>query len=258
MTVNLEPGHRAVVVGAAGAIGAAACQSYAAAGAVVVALDLDGSAAQALAGSLPGSGHRGAGLDVTDLAAVSAAAALAGQEGISSLCYAAGIAPTFEVLNFDWAAYRRTMAVNLDGALHIAHTFGTVMVAAGHGGSMTFISSAAGKQGAAGAAAYCASKFALRGVVESFAGEVGANGIRVNAICPGEVDSPMLARVAQGQAARHGLDPAVMLGEWTAAAALRRLVQPREVADAVVWLASAHASAITGASIDITAGLGMA
>jgi NAD(P)-dependent dehydrogenase (short-subunit alcohol dehydrogenase family) len=257
MTITLEPGHRAVVIGAAGAIGAAVCRGYAAAGAAVTALDLDGPAARAVIGSLPGGGHAAGALDVTGLGAVEAAAQDAAAAGVSSLCYAAGIAPTFEVLDFDWAAYRRTMAINLDGALHCAYAFGRKMAAAG-GGSMTFISSAAGKQGAAGAAAYCASKFALRGVVESFAGEVGEHGIRVNAICPGEVDSPMLTRVAQAQAARRGTDPKSELRDWGAAAALRRLVQPHEVAATAVWLASAHASAITGASIDVTAGLGPA
>jgi NAD(P)-dependent dehydrogenase (short-subunit alcohol dehydrogenase family) len=257
MTITLEPGHRAVVIGAAGAIGAAVCRGYAAAGAAVTGLDLNGPAARAVIASLPGAGHGSAALDVTSLSAVQAAAEAAAADGVSSLCYAAGVAPTFEVLDFDWAAYRRTMAINLDGALHCAYAFGRKMVTAG-GGSMTFISSAAGKHGAAGAAAYCASKFALRGVVESFAGEVGGHGIRVNAICPGEVDSPMLARIAQAQAARRGTDPESELRDWSAAAALRRLVQPEEVAAAVVWLASAQASAITGASIDVTAGLGSA
>ena len=255
MTITLEPGHRAVVVGAAGTIGAAICRGYAAAGAAVLGLDLNPAAARAVITALPGSGHGSAALDVTSLAAVEAAAGEAAQAAVSSLCYAAGIAPTFEVLDFDWAAYRRTMAINLDGALHCAYAFGREMAAAG-GGSMTFLSSAAGKQGAAGAAAYCASKFALRGVVESFAGEVGERGIRVNAVCPGEVASPMLTRVAQAQAARRGTNAAAELRDWAGAAALRRLVQPGEVADTVIWLASAQASAITGASIDVTAGLG--
>lgn len=257
MTITLDPGHHAVVLGAAGEIGAAVCRAYAAAGAVVMGLDVNGPAVQSVIAPLPGRGHRGATLDVTDLAAV-AAAAEAARDGLSSVCYAVGIASTFEVLAFDWAAYRRTMAVNLDGALSVARAFGQDMVAAGAGGSMCFISSAAGKRGEAGAAAYCASKFALRGVVESFAGEVGRYGIRVNAVCPGEVDSPMLARVAAEQAARHGTDPAAELREWAAAAALRRLVRPEEVADVAVWLASEQASAVTGASIDVTAGLGLA
>jgi NAD(P)-dependent dehydrogenase (short-subunit alcohol dehydrogenase family) len=253
MTITLPADHRAVVVGA-GAIGAAVCNAYARAGAVVLALDIDLGIATDVATSLPGVGHRAARLDVTDLSAARAAAAGAAPDGVHSLCFTAGVAPTFDVLDFDWDGYRRTMAVNLDGALHIAHAFGAAMVRAG-GGSMSFISSVAGKHGAAGAAAYCASKFALRGVVESFAAEVGRYGVRVNAICPGEVDTPMLARVAHAQASRRGTDAASELRELAAAAALGRLVDPREVADVAVWLASDAASAITGASIDVTAGL---
>lgn len=255
MSITLDAGHRAVVVGAAGAIGAAVCRAYAAAGAAVLALDLDEAGAADVAHSLPGSAHLSRNLDVTDLDAVRASAATVACGGLSSLCYAAGVAPTFEVLDFDWDAYRRTLAVNLDGALHAAHAFGKAMVA--NGGSMSFISSTAGRQGAAGAAAYCASKFALLGVVESFASEVGGYGIRVNAICPGEVDSPMLARVALARAARRGTDADTELGAWARAAALGRLVRPEEVANVAVWLASEHASAITGASIDVTAGLGI-
>jgi NAD(P)-dependent dehydrogenase (short-subunit alcohol dehydrogenase family) len=253
MSIALEADHRAVVVGT-GAIGAAVCRAYAAAGAAVLALDLDEATARGVAASLPGPGHEGRGLDVTDLDAALTAADEAAKDGVSSLCFTAGVAPTFDVLDFDWDGYRQTMAVNLDGALHVAHAFGTTMVRAGVG-SMSFVSSVAGKRGAAGAAAYCASKFALRGVVESFAAEVGCHGIRVNAICPGEVDTPMLAQVARAQASRRGIDAAVELQELATAAALGRLVDPREVADVAVWLASRAASAITGASIDVTAGL---
>ncbi len=254
MTIRLEGEHRAVVVGL-GAIGAAVCEAYVAAGATILGLDVDPEGAQRVVDGLRGSGHHAAALDVRDLADVRAAAVLAGRDGISSLCFAAGVVATFEVLEFDWSAYRRIMSVNLDGALHVASAFGAEMVRAG-AGSMSFISSIAGRRGEAGAAAYCASKFALRGVVESFAGEVGAHGVRVNTICPGEVDTPMLAQVARAQAQRHGTTAAEELERMSATAALRRLVSPREVAETAVWLASAGASAITGASIDVTAGLG--
>jgi NAD(P)-dependent dehydrogenase (short-subunit alcohol dehydrogenase family) len=253
----LEPGHRAVVLGAGGTLGAAICRGYAAAGATVLALDADAAAAQAAVAGLPGQGHHAAFLDVTDRDAVGAAAAAAAQPGVSSVCYAAGIAPTFDVLDFDWDAYRQTMAVNLDGALHVAHAFGKVMSAAGRGGSFCFLSSVAGRRGEAGAAAYCASKFALLGVTESFAAEAGPHGIRVNAVCPGNVSSAMLTRVAQAQAARRKTSLCAELDTAADAAALRRLVSPAEVADVVVWLASAHATAVTGAAIDVTAGLGL-
>jgi NAD(P)-dependent dehydrogenase (short-subunit alcohol dehydrogenase family) len=67
----------------------------------------------------------------------------------------------------------------------------------------------------------------------------------------------MLTRVARAQAARHGSNVAAELKAAAGSAALRRLVRAQEVADAVVWLASPHASAITGAAIDVTAGLGL-
>jgi NAD(P)-dependent dehydrogenase (short-subunit alcohol dehydrogenase family) len=253
--IRLEPGHRAVVIGV-GAIGAAVCRAYAAAGAAVVALDLVADLADRVAGALPGAGHQAAELDVTDLPAVRQSAAMAvATGGVSSVCFTAGVAPTSEVLAFDWAEYRRTMQINLDGALHVAHAFGRELVATS-GGSMTFVSSVAGRRGEAGAAAYCASKFALRGVVESFAAEVGHQGVRINAICPGDVDTPMLAQVARAQAVRHGSKEDAEIEAMRGAAALRRLVTPDEVADVALWLASEHASAITGASIDVTAGLG--
>jgi len=255
VSIILETGHRAVVVGAGGTIGAAICRGYAAAGAVVLALDADEAAARSAVTALPGQGHQAAAMDVTDLSAVKAAAAAAAADGVSSVCYAAGVAPTSEVLEFDWNGYRRAIAVNLDGALHVAHAFGQVMTAAGKGGSLCFLSSVAGRRGEAGAAAYCASKFGLLGVTESFAAEAGPHGIRVNAVCPGNVASPMLTRVAGAQAARRGTNADAELGAAACAAALRRLVRPEEVADVVVWLASQHASAVTGATVDVTAGL---
>jgi NAD(P)-dependent dehydrogenase (short-subunit alcohol dehydrogenase family) len=257
VSITLESGHRAVVVGAGGTIGAAICRSYADAGAVVLGLDLDEASARAVMTALPGRGHRVRGLDVTDLDAVRAVAAMAAEAGVSSVCYAAGVAPTFDVLRFDWDAYRHTMAVNLDGALHVANTFGQVMAAAARGGSFCFLSSVAGRRGEAGAAAYCASKFALLGVVESFAAEAGQHGIRVNAICPGDVNSPLLTRVAREQAARHGTDVAAELTAAARSTALGRLVRAQEVADAAIWLASPHASAVTGAAIDVAAGFGL-
>jgi NAD(P)-dependent dehydrogenase (short-subunit alcohol dehydrogenase family) len=253
MSITLETGHRAVVVGGGGTIGAAICRAYAAAGAAVLALDADEAAARSAVAGLPGSAHQAAALDVTDLIAVRAAAAAAG--GVSSVCYAAGVAPTSDVLEFDWDGYRQAMAVNLDGALSVAHAFGQVMATAGRHGSFCFLSSVAGRRGEAGAAAYCASKFALLGATESFAAEAGPRGIRVNAVCPGNVASPMLTRVARAQAARHGTSEAAELEAAAAAAALRRLVRPDEVAGVVVWLASEHASAVTGAVIEVTAGL---
>lgn len=252
MSLSLPDGHRAVVVGAGGAIGAAVCRAYADAGAHVTALDLDAAAAQTLRDALPGGPHAADALDVTDRAAVERAAAAAG--AVDSVVYAAGLAPTFELLAFDWDAYHRTLAVNLHGALHVAAAFGAQMTAAARPGALTFLSSTAGKHGEAGATAYCASKFALQGAVECFAAEVGSRGLRVNAICPGNVDTPMLRGVAEAQGALEGRAADAVLDDYAQSAAARRLVTVEEVSAVAVWLASPLASGITGESVNVDAG----
>jgi NAD(P)-dependent dehydrogenase (short-subunit alcohol dehydrogenase family) len=250
--LSLGP-HRAVVVGAAGAIGAAICRAYAAAGARVVALDLEEEASRQMVAL--GGEHTSGMLDVTDSDAVNREAELIYAGGpVDSIVYAAGVEFTADLIHIDWTAYRALMAVNLDGAFYVAQAFGTQMLAAGRGGSFAFLSSTAGKRGEAGAGAYCASKFGLLGLVESFAAEVATSGVRVNAVCPGNVESPMLESVARSIAQREGLTVGQVLDRFAGQAAAGRLVQPDEVAAVVVWLASSLASAVTGEAIDVDAG----
>jgi NAD(P)-dependent dehydrogenase (short-subunit alcohol dehydrogenase family) len=255
--LRFDFGHNAAVVGAGGAIGSAICRAYAEAGATVTALDVDlGAAERATAGLPPGASSRALPMDVTDDVDVARAAAdtMDGRR-IDSVVYAAGVAPTFEVLDFEWDVYHHTLAVNLHGALRVAQAFVRPMLAAGVGGCFTFLSSTAGKRGEAGAAAYCASKFAIEGVVQCFAAEVGAHGIRVNAICPGDVDTPMLRKVAAAQAAREGSAAEVVLASYARRSACGRLVTPAEVAAVAIWLASPLAAGVTGESVNVDAGL---
>jgi NAD(P)-dependent dehydrogenase (short-subunit alcohol dehydrogenase family) len=246
--------HRAVVVGAAGAIGSAICRAYAEAGATVWAVDLNLTAARDLASGLGDGEHRGAAADVTDAGAVERLAAEVWSEGpIDSVVYAAGVEFTADVAKTVWSDYRRLMAVNLDGAFYTAQAFVTRMLDASRPGSFVFLSSTAGKRGEPGASAYCASKFGLIGLVESFAAEVAAKGIRVNAICPGNVDSPMLRAVARGVARREGAGYEAVMEQFANVAAARRLVSPAEVAAVAVWLASPLASAVMGEAINVDA-----
>ncbi len=251
MTLRLD-GRRAAVVGAGGAIGAAICHAYAEAGAVVVALDLDEAAAARVAGSLAGGGHRAFRIDVTDPGSVEAGAEAAG--ATDSVVYCAGIAFTAGVAETDWTRYRALMAVNLDGAFYAAAAFVRRMLARGGEGSFAFLSSTAGLRGEAGASAYCASKFGLRGLVESFAAELSGSGIRVNAICPGNVDSPLLRAVARDVAEREGASVEETMERFAHAGGARRLVTPEEVADTAVWLASSLARGITGEAVRVDAG----
>jgi NAD(P)-dependent dehydrogenase (short-subunit alcohol dehydrogenase family) len=255
LTVSLPSGHATAVVGAGGAIGLAVCTEFAKAGSTVTALDLDETGATEVAASLPGDGHRAVPLDVTDGEAVERVAAeIWGAGAIDCVVYASGIETTCDVLDTDWETFRNVLAVNLDGAVRVGQSFGRRMVDAGTRGAFVYLASAAGKRGEAGGAAYCASKFGLLGVVECFAAEVGRQGIRVNALCPGNVDSPMLRAVAAGIAKRSGASAEEVLSEMAADSAEGRLVLAEEVASAAVWLASPAASGVNGESINVDAG----
>jgi NAD(P)-dependent dehydrogenase (short-subunit alcohol dehydrogenase family) len=243
--------HRAVVIGAGGAIGAAVCRAYARAGANVLALDLEYEAAQRAIAGLHGD-HAAAPIDVTDVASVDDAADNAGC--VDSVVYSAGIAFTADVVDLSWSNYRKLMAVNLDGAFYVGAAFARPMLEAGRIGSFVFISSTAGQRGEGGAAAYCASKFALIGFAESFAAELTRAKIRVNVVCPGNVDSPLLRSVSTAVAAREGLNMQVVLHRFAHEGAAQRLVEPDEVAETVVWLCSSLAEAITGATLRVDAG----
>jgi NAD(P)-dependent dehydrogenase (short-subunit alcohol dehydrogenase family) len=252
-TLTLGP-HRAVVIGAAGTIGSAICRAYAAAGAIVVALDKDLEGCKDVIEKL-GTGHRALATDVTKAEAVERAACEVHAEGsVDSVAYTAGVEFTADVTELAWQDYRELMAVNLDGAFHVAKAFGRRMLAGKRPGSFAFISSTAGKRGEPGAAAYCATKFGMLGLVESFAAELGPSAIRVNAVCPGNVESPMLENVIRGIAMREHVAVSEVLARLKNEAAQRRLVTPAEVASVVLWLASSLASAVTGEAIDVDAG----
>jgi NAD(P)-dependent dehydrogenase (short-subunit alcohol dehydrogenase family) len=251
MTFRLD-GHRAAVVGGAGAIGSEICRAYAGAGAGVAVLDVDEDAARTLAASLEGDGHAGAAVDVTNPGSADQAAAWCGQ--VDSVVYCAGIAFTANVADTDWALYRRLIAVNLDGAFYTSGAFTRGMIAAGRPGSFVFLTSTAGLRGEAGASAYCASKFGLVGLMESLAAELTLAGIRANAIAPGNVDSPLLRSVAVAQAEREGSTPEEMLDRYAHAGAAQRLVSIPEVAAAVLWLASPLAAGVTGEVLRVDAG----
>jgi NAD(P)-dependent dehydrogenase (short-subunit alcohol dehydrogenase family) len=253
MNASFE-GHYAVVVGAAGAIGSAICRAYVEAGAHIWILDLDETKGRRLAEDL-GEGARSARVDVTDPDDLRRAAALVWERSpFDSLVYAPGIDVTANVTELDSEDYRRVMATNLDGAFYTASAFGKRMLSAARPGSFVFISSVAGKRGEAGASAYCASKFGMIGLVQSFAAEVAEQGIRVNAICPGNVDSPLLRSIASSMAEREGVGAEAIMDGMIEAAAARRLVSVEEVAAVALWLASDSAAGVTGASINVDAG----
>lgn len=246
-------GTRALVVGAAGAIGQAVTRDLAAAGATVLAADLRG--ATELVAGLAAGGHTSAEVDVTDLASVQALVAGAIAEGeVHAVVYAAGANTTGPIAALDWAEYDRVMDVNLRGAFHLAQTLAGPLAAQPSPASLVLLASTAGQRGEAGGSVYCASKFGLIGLMQSLAAELAPAGIRVNAVAPGNVDSPMLRELAARVAAREGTDTATVLAALADEAAARRLVAVEEVAAACSWLVSPAASGVTGTTVNVDAG----
>jgi NAD(P)-dependent dehydrogenase (short-subunit alcohol dehydrogenase family) len=119
---------------------------------------------------------------------------------------------------------------------------------------MTFLGSQAWAHGAPGWAVYCAAKAGVTRLVEALAQELGPAGIRVNAVCPGAVDSPMMRRAADLIAASAGADPAGVSQRYARENPLQRMASPDEIAGVCLFLCSPLASYINGASIMVDGG----
>jgi NAD(P)-dependent dehydrogenase (short-subunit alcohol dehydrogenase family) len=185
---------RALVTGAASGIGRATAVMLAERGAAVACLDVN---ADGLAGTAAAIGERALPLvcDVTDLAAVEAAVSQAAAElgGLDAVANVAGVGDftgdIAEIAPDEWA---RVLAINLTGPFHVSRAAIPHLRAAG-GGAIVNVSSQFGLVGCLASPAYCASKAGLIGLTRAMAIDHTSEGIRVNCVCPGPVDTPMLA-----------------------------------------------------------------
>ncbi len=160
----------------------------------------------------------------------------------------AGTSGTFAtIVDTDTADWRRTMAINLDGLFFCVRAELRAMKAAGTGGSIVNVASSAGKMGVPGLAAYSASKHAVLGLTKTAALEVAREGIRVNAVCPGTIRTPMLRAFVGGDE--------VALEKMGRAAPVGRIGEPEEIAAAIVWLCSDAASFVTGHALEADGGV---
>lgn len=253
-------GKAALVSGAASGIGKATSVLLAREGARVVVSDLDEAGARVVATQIAQAGGEAVGvcLDVTNEAHWEATVQLALQRWgrLDILAACAGVSFAQPIQETSLEEWRRVMAVNLDGVFLGAREAARAMKA-GSGGSIVFVSSASGIRAASGASAYCASKAAVRWLAKALALELaaGAPKIRVNTVLPGGVKTPMWKSMDfwSDLLARHGSEEKVweFLGQ---SSPMKRLAEPEEIAEAIVYLASNDAAFVTGAEIVLDGG----
>ena len=245
-------GKVALVTGAAMGLGAETARRLAREGAHVVLSDRDHDAGKATALAITGEG--GSAHFVPHDVAIEAdwqaaiAATLDRFVKLDVLVNNAGIAMRgMELMTHTLADWRTMMSVNLDGVFLGIRYGGEAM--AERGGSIINLSSILGKVGFAGAAAYCASKGGVVLLTKAAAVEWAPLNIRVNSVHPGFIETPMVAT-----AIRESESPNEMRDQLIAAHPLARLGVPREIADAMVFLASDESSFMTGAELVIDGG----
>ena len=248
--MSLLEGRRAVVTGA-GDIGSVVARRLHDHGASVEVWDASAAALSRVGADEIGVRQ----VDVTDREAVEAAAEDAvATAPVNVLANTAAVARFGSVAELDPDDWQQTLDVNLTGVYLCCRAFSGLM-AARSGGSIVNISSIGGLRGEPDFAGYCASKFGVIGLTQSLAREVGSLGIRVNAVCPGAVESQMNTETMARDARRYGMTLEDVEQRILARTALGRLVQPADVADAVVFLASDLSSCITGESLAVTGGI---
>ncbi|MEE8536039.1 MAG: SDR family oxidoreductase [Kiloniellales bacterium] len=241
-----------VLITAAGAgIGRAIATAFHRAGARVHICDLDRDALDDAATALPGIGTTLA--DVASPGDVDRLfeAALAGLGGLDVLVNNAGVAgPTAALEDIDPADWRRAMAVNLDSQFYCLRRAIPALKAAG-GGSVVNLSSTAGLFGYPWRAPYVAAKWAVIGLTKTMAMELGPDGIRVNAICPGSVDGPRMDRVIAAQAAAIGTSDQEVRETYTRQTSLRTFVDAEDIANMVLFLCGPGGARISGQALAV-------
>jgi NAD(P)-dependent dehydrogenase (short-subunit alcohol dehydrogenase family) len=228
-----------VVTGGAKGIGRATVQRFAALGDRVVALGRDANALAAL----PAAEVQTHVCDVTDEAAVTR---VFGEIGaVDVLVNNAGMGESAPLHQTTLESWQRHLAVNATGAFLCMRTVIEGMRERGAGAIVT-VASTAGRTGVPYTTAYTASKHAVIGLTRAVAAELGGTGVRVNAVCPTFVRTEMTDRSIAHIVARTGRTAHQAEEALAAASPLGRLLEPEEVADAIVHLASPAAAAISG------------
>ena len=240
-------GKVSLITGAAQGIGEATALKVAREGAIVVVCDVQQAGIDQVVAQCEAAGAQAAGyiMDVTNREQVESVVAQVKERfgRIDVLINNAGITQDARLQKMTLAQFDRVIDVNLRGVFHCAQTVADVMVAQGSG-SIVNASSVVGIYGNFGQTNYAATKFGVIGFTKTWSRELGAKGVRVNAVAPGFITTPMVKAM-----------PENVLQSMEAKVPLKRLGEPEEIANVYAFLASDEASYINGAVISVDGGM---
>lgn len=246
MTTKDLSGKRAVITGGASGIGLACAEAFAERGAHVVLADLNGEAAEAAAARLGGEAWQ---VDLSDTGALDDL-----KIDADILVNNAGIQVVKPIHEFDPEAFRRIHRIMLEAPFLLTRAVLPGMYERGWGRIIN-LSSVHGLRASAYKSAYVSAKHGLEGLSKVTALEGGPHGVTSNCINPAYVRTPLVEKQIADQAQIHGIPEGEVIAQiMLTESAIKRLVEPEEVASLASWLASDHAAMVTGASYTMDGG----
>jgi Dehydrogenases with different specificities (related to short-chain alcohol dehydrogenases) len=254
MSSRLE-GRVAVVIGGGSGMGRAVCHRLASEGAKVYVADLNGEAAQAVAKEVEAQGGRATPeqVDATSVADLRRLyARVEAEDGILHIMHTQVGMPGAAGLDISEEEFQRNIDVNVKSVFYSATLAIDLLKRADKKASVTMTASTSALVGSPFSPIYSLTKSALVGFTRALALSGAPYGIRVNCICPGTVDTPMLASFFGRE---RGADVSALAAEFVAGIPLGRAAQPEEIASVVAFLASDDASFVTGVTVPIDGGL---